>query len=799
MTAQLTVTTADGRNFVRPINRDEFAIGRDSRNHLVLGDRQVSKFHCTLYRREGAHFIKDLGSSNGTLVNGIKAEGEVPVATGDRVRVGPYELIFAMEGEELALPPRPTTLDGITPPPGAKGGRGDTTTSKQIARGDAAAATAGPARRAVEIAEPTTPMDISGEIASTYSTSEGGTSSGRAYLEIIDGDGKGHMITIGSRGLTIGAGSRNHLVLDDPFVSRQHARVDRESERYLVRDLGSTNGIRVDGQDVAESVLEDGTRLQVGGVLMVFRWPASPAETSGAIHDIPQPRAHPGGSPGGPPGAPSVQHREPTTVPGAPVASPRTGTGAPVRSGRSAATVREMDAVMTSTLSMSSSHDSLKPEVRAAAPPPGERGVVRIGSLRFRRWQLLVLGFFGGLLVLALLYQIGTTLFGGGGGGEPTTSELFVAGKEAYLAGDWSTAEGYLAAVPAGDPNHGEAQQYLENIRVESENAERVDRITILISEGVFYRAFEIAQEIPPTSRYYAEAQALVERQAAAEARRLLEEASAHLEAKEVDEAIVLLDRAEAYDPEVEGLAELRAAIEEGPEAAKKAAQDHGTAVTTPAPDRGGAASGHPDATTAGSSKIAKQALELYLDGDVGGARGKLEQGIERAGSSGAKLELQDALGRIDKIERALAAGDKALDAGDLEVSLDRYESAYRDITRMDTSGKSARRVAIREQLAECLHRRGQQAYDRREYKRAAFEWNKGRKAWPDHEGIEDGRRRLEAVARDIYNDAVISEREGTDRGRDEARRLYEDVIDIAPQGDGYQYHDKARQKLEDL
>ena len=103
----------------------------------------------------------------------------------------------------------------------------------------------------------------------------------------------------------------------------------------------------------------------------------------------------------------------------------------------------------------------------------------------------------------------------------------------------------------------------------------------------------------------------------------------------------------------------------------------------------------------------------------------------------------------------------------------------------------------MREALAECLYERGQRAYNNREYKRAAFEWNKGRKAWSEHDGIAQGRRKLEAVAKDIYNDAVISEREGTERGRDEARRLYEDVLDIAPPGTTY--HDKATAKLEDL
>ena len=99
MNAQITVATSDGRSFVRPIDKDEFTVGRDSRNHLVLGDRQVSKFHCKILARGGQFIVQDLGSSNGTLINGIRMGGEVVVSTGDRLRLGPYELIFATHGD----------------------------------------------------------------------------------------------------------------------------------------------------------------------------------------------------------------------------------------------------------------------------------------------------------------------------------------------------------------------------------------------------------------------------------------------------------------------------------------------------------------------------------------------------------------------------------------------------------------------------------------------------------------------------------------------------------------------------
>ncbi len=64
---------------------------------------------------------------------------------------------------------------------------------------------------------------------------------------------------------TIGRGPDNQLVLPDAAVSRRHAVLERAGERLRVRDLGSRNGTRVNGQDVSEAELCDGDVLGIGG------------------------------------------------------------------------------------------------------------------------------------------------------------------------------------------------------------------------------------------------------------------------------------------------------------------------------------------------------------------------------------------------------------------------------------------------------------------------------------------------------------------------------------------------------
>jgi hypothetical protein len=63
------------------------------------------------------------------------------------------------------------------------------------------------------------------------------------------------------------------LVLDDDSVSRRHASIAREGDRWLIVDLGSRNGTQVNGWRVAEAHVFDGDELVLGRTRLVFRAP----------------------------------------------------------------------------------------------------------------------------------------------------------------------------------------------------------------------------------------------------------------------------------------------------------------------------------------------------------------------------------------------------------------------------------------------------------------------------------------------------------------------------------------------
>jgi pSer/pThr/pTyr-binding forkhead associated (FHA) protein len=69
---------------------------------------------------------------------------------------------------------------------------------------------------------------------------------------------------------TIGRASLNHIVIDDPAVSAQHAIIARSADSYRLQDLHSTNGTRVNGRPVKEVELKDGDKILFGSVAAVF-------------------------------------------------------------------------------------------------------------------------------------------------------------------------------------------------------------------------------------------------------------------------------------------------------------------------------------------------------------------------------------------------------------------------------------------------------------------------------------------------------------------------------------------------
>lgn len=193
-------------------------IGRSSNNDIYIPEQHVSRQHAVINYRDGIFMLTDLNSANGTFVNDVPLQEPFPLASGDEIRLYVPSLYFS------------------------------------------AAVTEEETRRAAQSGMLIAPKRADG--------------AGR--LIITNGPQEGEIIPLTLEEVTLGRATTNYtweIGLQDPAVSRPHARLKRIDERWVIYDLGSSNGSLVNGTPVAEKgrVLADGDILAFGTTLILFR------------------------------------------------------------------------------------------------------------------------------------------------------------------------------------------------------------------------------------------------------------------------------------------------------------------------------------------------------------------------------------------------------------------------------------------------------------------------------------------------------------------------------------------------
>jgi len=95
MTPKL-IEPAAGTERTREISipKEDFLIGRGIDCDLRVNDEDVSRHHCMIRLRGKEATLSDLGSSNGTFVNGKRVLSQVTLASGDEIRLGKYRFLM---------------------------------------------------------------------------------------------------------------------------------------------------------------------------------------------------------------------------------------------------------------------------------------------------------------------------------------------------------------------------------------------------------------------------------------------------------------------------------------------------------------------------------------------------------------------------------------------------------------------------------------------------------------------------------------------------------------------------------
>lgn len=106
---ELIIRQKDLKPYRVKLDKVRTTIGRSSRNDVCVSDPFASRFHVEVRREDSDFHVVDLGSANGTLLNGKRLAGQARLQLGDELRIGETLIVFAVDGKRQGAA-RPTSL-----------------------------------------------------------------------------------------------------------------------------------------------------------------------------------------------------------------------------------------------------------------------------------------------------------------------------------------------------------------------------------------------------------------------------------------------------------------------------------------------------------------------------------------------------------------------------------------------------------------------------------------------------------------------------------------------------------------
>ncbi len=269
---KLIIEDDEGRKTVVPFSREEISIGRQDGNTIRLTERNVSRRHARLFRRNGSVLVEDLGSANGIRVNGERIEGALAIQEGDLIEIGDYDLALQAEAADspaatAARAPTVPDLEGghaITPVVGMPAVLRD------------------PLPAPLEEDEPAshqaTAIIRTDQLPNRVREIRDLPESQRPRLVIVSSDQAGQETTVQRSEFRIGRTTGdNDLAINHRSISRNHAKLVLDpGGGWRLLDLQSANGVRVNGEDYADAPLVSGDLIELGHVKLRFIGPGEP-------------------------------------------------------------------------------------------------------------------------------------------------------------------------------------------------------------------------------------------------------------------------------------------------------------------------------------------------------------------------------------------------------------------------------------------------------------------------------------------------------------------------------------------
>jgi len=209
---------------------EQITIGRMDENIVVLPVSSVSRRHAQVVRQEENFFVIDLGSGNGTMLNGTKIRSNEKhlLRNNDLISIDAYDLRFYLTDEALESSYNQEVTDSDIL---------EVKLLKKVIRA------------------------LDKEIVPS--------------LEVLNGVAEGKKIYFSDEmgELVIGRDPSCEFPINEFVMSRKHAKISKRWGGIVIRDLESKNGTFINNRRVVEEFLHDGDRVALGTIVFMFRNP----------------------------------------------------------------------------------------------------------------------------------------------------------------------------------------------------------------------------------------------------------------------------------------------------------------------------------------------------------------------------------------------------------------------------------------------------------------------------------------------------------------------------------------------
>ena len=255
---------------IYPLSQPSSVIGRNHHCEIKIDSVALSRNHASLHLTEQGVVIEDLNSTNGTYVNNVRIEAATLLRDGDVVSIGNHRLILVEPAAKKATSPEVNNLLEEL----AQFDLDDRTANKTMIH-STFARSMGLIEDLLQRGDTNTDENLDELIKRALRSKNFDPARVPAVLIVKNSRSRGMLIQLklphgAVSDWALGRSQLADVVLDDPTVSTIHAVISAKDGRWFIADNESTNGIKINQQDVSQGECRHGDILSIGSIELIF-------------------------------------------------------------------------------------------------------------------------------------------------------------------------------------------------------------------------------------------------------------------------------------------------------------------------------------------------------------------------------------------------------------------------------------------------------------------------------------------------------------------------------------------------